>query len=41
MIVFICESTIYEADIFALPILTKKSHSAQKFSYFFVRKIIS
>ena len=31
----------YEVDIFALPILTKKSHSAQKFSYFFVRKIIS
>lgn len=37
-IVFIYESISYKFDIFVLPILTKKSHSAQKNSYFFVRK---
>lgn len=33
-----CISIGYKHNIFALPILTKKSHWAQKFSYFFVRK---
>ena len=33
-----CISIGYKLNIFTSPILTKKSHWAQKFSYYFVRK---
>ena len=41
VVVSFCISIGYKLNIFTSPILTKKSHWAQKFSYYFVRKIIS